>query len=175
MASFQRNVYGKTHAPLMAEITLTSSHTPWAPIPHTIDANAVGDGSVYGPMAAQGRTKGSVWKNKARVRAEYAKSIAYSVQSTASWAAKYGNDNLVLIFFGDHQAAATVSGQGAGHDVPITIVAKDPAMLSRVADWGWQDGLRPSPQAPVWKMSAFRDRFLTAFAHPAEPPAKASH
>ena len=26
-----------------------------------------------------------------------------------------------------------------------------------------QAGLHPSPEAPVWPMSAFRDRFLTAF------------
>jgi hypothetical protein len=30
--------------------------------------------------------------------------------------------------------------------------------------------LRPDPLAPVWKMSAFRDRFLTAYgAQPARP------
>jgi len=35
--------------------------------------------------------------------------------------------------------------------------------MDRIAGWGWQDGLRPSPRAPVWPMNAFRDRFLTAF------------
>jgi hypothetical protein len=29
------------------------------------------------------------------------------------------------------------------------------------------DGMLPSPQAPVWPMDAFRDRFLTAFGSPA--------
>ena len=29
--------------------------------------------------------------------------------------------------------------------------------------WGWQPGLRPAPDAPVWRMDAFRDRFLSAF------------
>jgi hypothetical protein len=51
------------------------------------------------------------------------------------------------------------------HDVPITIVAKDPKVLDRISGWGWQDGLHPGAQAPVWKMDAFRDRFLTAYAH----------
>ena len=37
----------------------------------------------------------------------------------------------------------------------------------QIAGWGWQDGLLPSPQAPVWPMAAFRDRFLTAFGSPA--------
>jgi hypothetical protein len=48
--------------------------------------------------------------------------------------------------------------------VPITIVARDRGVLDRIASWGWTDGLRPGPQAPVWKMDAFRDKFLTAFA-----------
>jgi hypothetical protein len=76
---------------------------------------------------------------------------------------RYGDDRLVLVVLGDHQPATVVTGQGAGHDVPVTIVAHDPKVLDRIAGWGWQNGLRPSPQAPVWPMSAFRDRFLTAF------------
>jgi hypothetical protein len=36
-------------------------------------------------------------------------------------------------------------------------------VLDRVAGWGWTDGLRPAADAPVWRMDAFRDRFLTAF------------
>ena len=35
--------------------------------------------------------------------------------------------------------------------------------MQRIAGWGWQDGLRPSPDAPVWRMDTFRDRFLQAF------------
>jgi hypothetical protein len=75
----------------------------------------------------------------------------------------YGGDDLVLVFLGDHQPPV-VTPQGAVHDVPVTIVAKDPAVLDRIAGWGWQDGLHPGAQAPVWKMDSFRDRFLTAFA-----------
>jgi hypothetical protein len=150
----------------MAEISMTSSHTPWAPIPETVGWDEVGDGTVYGPIAAAGRKKADVWKSTGRVRSEYAKSVAYSVGSFTSWAATYGDDNLVLVFFGDHQAAPTVSGKDAGHDVPITIAAKDPAVLARVAAWGWQEGLQPDEDAPVWRMNEFRDRFLTAFAAP---------
>jgi hypothetical protein len=78
---------------------------------------------------------------------------------------------------GDHQPAPIVVGDTASHDVPITIVARDPAVLDRIADWGWTDGLEPAPQAPVWPMDAFRDRFLTAFgpaagAQPAPSPSR---
>ena len=42
---------------------------------------------------------------------------------------------------------------------------------------GWQDGLRPARTSPVWPMSTFRDRFLTAFGSTpaASPPPAASH
>jgi hypothetical protein len=167
LASFQRNVYAQSHPPLMAEITLTSSHEPWTPIPELVDWNAVANGAGYGPMAAHSESRSSLFRSPSRVRAAYAKSIAYSVGSLASWAQTYGKDNLVLVFFGDHQAAPIVSGHGASHDVPVTIVAKDPAVLNQISGWGWQAGIRPDPHAPVWTMDGFRDRFLTAFATPA--------
>jgi hypothetical protein len=69
----------------------------------------------------------------------------------------------VLIVLGDHQPATIVSGQGANHDVPITIIAHDPAVLKQISAWDWQDGLLPSPSAPVWPMSTFRNRLLTAY------------
>jgi hypothetical protein len=75
----------------------------------------------------------------------------------------YGDPDLVLVVLGDHQPWTIVSGMGASHDVPISVIAHDPAVLNRIAGWGWNDGLRPGPRAPVWPMSAFRDRFLSAF------------
>ena len=164
MSAFQRLVYGKPHAPTMAEVTLTSSHTPWAPLPQIVDWKTIGDGAaVYGRQARYGNSPESVWKDPRRVRTEYARSIAYSLDSLLSWVQTYGKNNLVLVFLGDHQAASIVSGPNATYDVPITIVAKDPAVLSRAAGWDWQRGLRPGPTAPVWPMEAFRDRFLTTF------------
>jgi hypothetical protein len=62
---------------------------------------------------------------------------------------------------------------------PVTIVAHDPKVLDRISDWGWTDGLKPTDDAPVWRMDRFRNRFLTAYgpqndAAPAPPasPAK---
>jgi hypothetical protein len=163
LSAFQREIYGKPHKPMMAEITLTSSHEPWTPVPEMIDWDKVGDGQVYGPMARGGESRNKLWSDPAKTKIEYAKSIGYSVDSLTSWAQKYGDKNLVLIMFGDHQPMSIVSGQNASHDVPVTVIAHDPAVLDRIAGWGWQDGLRPSPSAPVWRMDEFRDRFFTAF------------
>ncbi len=169
LAAFQRDVYGPAHSPLMAELTLTSSHEPWTPIPSTVDWNTIGDGSIYQPMVVGSEHRSALWKDATKTQLAYAKSVAYSVGNVVSWAQKYGNQNLVMIFFGDHQPISLVSGRNASHDVPITIVAHDPAVLDRIADWGWQDGLKPDPHAPVWRMDVFRDKFFAAFG--ADPAA----
>jgi hypothetical protein len=97
------------------------------------------------------------------VQADYRAAIEYSLSSLISYVETYGDDKLVLIFLGDHQPSPIVTGYGVSRDVPITIVTRDRAVLNRISTWGWQDGLKPGPQAPVWRMDAFRDRLLTAF------------
>jgi hypothetical protein len=164
LAAFQRlERANPDHPPVMAEIPLISSHAPWAPIPQMIDWDDVGNGSVFDPMPAAGNRPGVVWRDAARVRTEYARSIQYTLTALISYLHEYGDDDLVLVFLGDHQPAPIVTGTEAGRDVPITIVAKDPAVLDRISGWGWTDGLKPDPGAPVWPMNDFRDRFLTAF------------
>jgi hypothetical protein len=72
----------------------------------------------------------------------------------------------VLVVLGDHQPSTVVTGLSPdlSHDVPISVIAHDPAVLRRISGWGWEGGLRPGAQAPVWPMEAFRDRFLSAFS-----------
>ena len=164
LTAFERMEHGRTdRGPLMAQVELTSSHVPWTPYPRTIPWDAVGDGSVYGPQVEGTEPPDEVWKNDDRVREAYRDSTAYSLDTLISYVERYGNDNLVLVFLGDHQPASIITGDGATHDVPITIIAKDPAVLDKIAGWQWDAGLRPGPQAPVWPMESFRDRFLTAF------------
>ncbi|WP_344586740.1 sulfatase [Actinomadura vinacea] len=165
LQAFQRLERSKpNHAPVMAEIPLVSSHAPWAPLPELVDWKDLGDGSVFRPIAKAGKRRATVWRDPARVRNEYRRSIEYTLGSLISYMEKYGDDDLVLVFLGDHQPVPIVTGEGASRDVPITVVARDPAVLDRISGWGWQDGLKPGPKAPVWPMHTFRDRFLTAFA-----------
>ncbi|WP_433462113.1 sulfatase [Spirillospora sp. CA-128828] len=150
----------KDRAPVMAETALVSSHAPWASIPSLVPWNQVGDGSVFNGM---GKGYNAPWPGPGQIRTEYRKSIEYTLNTLVSYMRTYGDDDSVLIFLGDHQPAPLITGPGASRDVPITIVAKDKAVLDRISGWGWQDGLRPGKNTPVWPMSAFRDRFLTAF------------
>jgi phosphatidylglycerophosphate synthase len=164
LAALQRLELGKrARRPVFAEVDLVSSHTPWTRIPHLIDWSAVGDGSIYNRLPVDETTKSALWSDSGRVRAAYGRSIEYTLNALVTFVQRYGNDDLVLVVLGDHQPATIVTGQGASHDVPVSIIAHDPAVLKRIAGWGWGDGLQPGRQAPVWPMSAFRDRFLNAF------------
>ncbi len=149
--------------PVMAEIDLISSHAPWSRTPRMIDQATVGDGSVYDGMPEQLPSERDIWPSPRRVKAAYGKAIEYSLNSVFEFVRTYGDDDLVLVVLGDHQPATIVSGDDAGHDVPISIISRDPGVLDRIAGWQWQDGVLPRPDAPVWRMDAFRDRFLAAY------------
>ena len=164
LLALQRRELAKRHrAPLFAEVDLISSHAPWTRIPRFIPWGDVGDGSIYDRLPAEESTRASLFGDSERARVAYGRSIEYSLSTLFSFVQRYGHDDLVLVVLGDHQPATVVTGQGASHDVPISVIAHDPGVMARIAGWRWQDGLSPSPQAPVWPMAAFRDRFLSAF------------
>jgi len=163
LSVFQRSEYAAPgRGPLMAVIPLTSSHAPWTPVPRFIDWAAVGDGSS-GFGGAGVPADAVLRRDAAKMRADYRRSVEYTLTTLLSYVERYGDDDLVLVFLGDHQPASVVTGGSTSRDVPITIVARDRAVLDRMAGWGWQEGLKPGSQAPVWRMDEFRDRFLSTF------------
>jgi phosphoglycerol transferase MdoB-like AlkP superfamily enzyme len=164
MTAFRRAEQQPGHKPVFAEIDLTSSHSPWTHQPRLVDWNAVGDGSIYDPMPTQGKSFDQVWPNPVTIRQAYGQSIQYSLTTLVQYMQRYADKNTVMVFYGDHQPEQPVVQPDHVHRVPISIIAKDPAVLQQVSGWGWDNGLLPSPQAPLWLMSAFRDKFLTAFS-----------
>ncbi len=147
----------------MAEIDFVSSHTPWTPLPSLVPWSEVGDGSVFDPQVDGGTSAVVAWSDPRQAQELYGESVEYTLRTMFSFLHTYQPDDLVLIVLGDHQPSRNVSGAGADRDVPITIISKDPAVLARIAAWQWEAGVNPSPEAPVWRMDLFRDRFVEAF------------
>jgi biotin carboxyl carrier protein len=165
MEAFQRLEHGrKNRDPIMAEIILASSHSPWSPIARMVDWDDLGDGSVFHEIKKEGTDPKKVWQDPERVRTEYRHAVEYSLDSLTEWVERYGDENTVLVFLGDHQPVPTVTAGDTSKDVPVTIVAHDQKVLDRISDWGWTPGLRPAEDAPQWGMDKFRDRFMTAYA-----------
>jgi phosphatidylglycerophosphate synthase len=164
LAEFQRLELAPGHKPVMAEIDLVSSHIPWAPLPTMVPWSKVGNGSIFDPMPAESESADAVWRNPNTVRQFYGQSIQYSLNALTSWVTELNDPNLVLIVFGDHQPHTIISGPGANHEVPISIIARDPSVFRQIASWHWQDGLLPNLKAPLEPMDAFRNQFLGAFS-----------
>jgi phosphatidylglycerophosphate synthase len=172
LSAFQRLELTPGHKPLFAEIDLTSSHIPWAPLPAMVPWNKVGNGSVFDPQPAESKSATTVWQSNSTVRQFYGQSIQYSLTALTSWVKEVNDPNLVLIMYGDHQPHTAVSGAGANHNVPISIITRSPSVLKQISSWNWQQGLLPGPGAPLKPMDAFRNQFLNAFSTP--PPQTAS-
>jgi hypothetical protein len=171
-AEFQRLELGPGHKPVMAEIDMVSSHEPWAPLPTMVPWSKVGNGSIFDSMAVRGVNLLSILGSASKQRQAFAKSIQYSMQALTSWVGELNDPNLVLILLGDEQPAGPISPPGASHTVPISIIARDPSVFRQIASWHWQDGLVPGRLAPLELMSAFRNKFLSAFS--TAPPQTAS-
>ena len=150
-------------APVFAEIELSSSHHPWTPVPRMVPWD-----ELDGPEAFRGQRRGQIdsdtmLADTVATRIGYGRSIAYSLESVVSWLESWPDDDLVVVLLGDHQPHTYVTGGDPDHSVPVSLVARDPAVLDRIDDWGWDPGLRPEPGSPVSRMDTFRDRFVEAF------------
>ena len=76
--------------------------------------------------------------------AAYLQSIVYTHQWLASYLRDRAPPDLVTIVIGDHQPLAAVSGREASWDVPVHVIARNPALLRRFVDAGFSPGLEPA-------------------------------
>src|SRR4051794_30482475 len=145
LAALQRLELARRHRPpVFAEVDLISSHAPWTRIPRLVRWDAVGDGSIFDRIPLRESTEAKLFGDDDRARKAYGLSIAYTMSTITSFVRRYGDDKTVVVLLGDHQPATTVSGEGASRDVPISIIARDPKVMKRVAGWDWPRGLRPA-------------------------------
>lgn len=159
---------GADRPPLFAQVALISSHAPWVPIPPLIDWAEVGDGTVFNRWANSGDPPEVVWRDHDRVRDQFRLAVDYSLQVVGSYAERHAGAPPLMLILGDHEPAPFVSGV-AGFDVPVHLIGP-PELVALAEDWGWQPGLRPDADAPVWRMDRMRDRFLAAFSSAAPLP-----
>lgn len=149
---------------VMAEIALISSHAPWTPVPKMVDWNSVGDGRIFDAQATAGDTPEVVWRDQARVRTQYRLSIEYALENLVSYILNYGDENLVVMVFGDHQPAPIVTGNTTNRDVPVHFIARDPAVIAAINNWKWTPGLVPAEDTTPWLMSEIAKNLMATFS-----------
>ncbi len=79
----------------------------------------------------------------------------------------------VMLWVGDHQPAASVSGEGASWDVPVHILTRDPVLLARFVALGFRPGLEPQGPA-LGGMHDLTALMIKAFEAPSPIPAPLS-
>jgi len=163
LSAFQAHELAPDHAPVMAVIGLVSSHIPWAPLPKLVPWEDVGDGSIF-TTARTPETANEIWRDAKRVAEYYALSIDYSLQTLMSFVTTYGRENMLIIIVGDHQPMTFIAGENASHEVPVHIIARDPALLAAFEQGAWTAGMEPGASSPTWPMDALRARILGAYS-----------
>lgn len=150
----------ETPEPLFAELALISSHAPWVPtLPVLEDWEGIGNGQEFERWKGAGETPVSLWQDADRVRDHYAKAIDYTLAVASGFAARYVEENSLLIILGDHQPAPLITGENASRDVIVHIISGDPALVEPfLSDElpGFQLGTRPDLQTAGAPMNSFR-------------------
>jgi hypothetical protein len=110
---------------------------------------------LYAPIAADGQGAPYFF-------AQVGQSLDYVRRVVPAFAARLSARPTLLVVLGDHQPAAFVSEDETSRDVPLHLIGP-PDLLAKLDGWRFTPGLVPAADAPVWRMDAFRDRFLEAF------------
>ena len=149
--------------PLFVEAAMVSSHAPWTPVLPLIDWDSVGDGAIFDPYQEEGQPPEELWWDVQVLRDSYARSLDYSLQAMAEFAERFLDEQTLLVVVGDHQAAPWVTG-ASDPDVPVHVIARDPALLEPFLEWGFSPGAFPDPQDSPPRMDEFREWFVRAFS-----------
>ena len=161
--SFLGEVIREAVTPLFVEAAMVSSHAPWTPVLPLIDWDSVGDGAIFEPYREDGYPPEELWWDVQALREGYARSLDYSLQAMAEFAERFLDDGTLLVVVGDHQAAPWVTG-ASGPDVPVHVIARDPALLEPFFEWGFRPGAFPDPEGSPPRMAEFREWFVRAFS-----------
>jgi hypothetical protein len=89
----------------------------------------------------------------------------YTYRWLGGWLQRPELRESVILLVGDHQPAATVSGEGASWEVPVHVVTRDPGLLARFIALGFRPGLEPQRPA-LGGMHDLTAVLLRAFAEP---------
>jgi hypothetical protein len=146
--------------PLFLMFTAISSHMPFRPTPpyqpdwsRALDDNPYDEAAIQASMALLPE-----WTN---MQPSYAGTLVYTFQYLAGFLRQQADRDMFWIVIGDHQPAASVSGEGARWDAPVHIITANDAIIEELLKIGFVEGLTPSPR-PISEMYELTPRLLNA-------------
>ncbi len=162
-----RELQSQPRKPVFAFFPTVSTHMPFEPTPplqpdwqrvltsHPFDAEPL----------HRSLTQTPVWTDMGQA---YMSSVEYFLDTLSSYLRARPQGRFVIIILGDHQPAASVSGEGASWDVPVHVIAGQPQILEALQADGFRAGLLPVRPA-AGKMSELGPWSMAAFGTPTRP------
>jgi hypothetical protein len=135
-------VSASPRAPLFVFFPTITTHMPFRPTPpYERDWARLLTAEPYDPEeSAASLARRPEWMN---LGPAYVDSLAYAYTWLAGYLERRAGADLVLIVLGDHQPAASVSGQGAPWEVPVHVIASRWQVLEALRSAGFVRGLAP--------------------------------
>jgi Sulfatase len=152
--------------PLFAFLPTINTHIPFLPIPpYQPDWQRLTTDEPF----AHGAVAASLERTPdwLKLRVPYADSFAYTFTYLAGYVRERMPANAVLILLGDHQPAASVTGEGARWDVPVHVVTGNDAIADQLLAAGFVEGIAlPANERATRKMHELTPILLNAFDDP---------
>jgi len=163
-----REIRQQPRKPLFVLFPTINTHMPWRPIPPLqSDWHRVLTSTPFDPTDVEHSLKETpAWT---ALGASYADSFVYSFHLFANYLLARADHDFVLILIGDHQPAATVSGENASWDVPVHVITANPEIIASLKSRGFVDGATPTAR-PISRMNELSQTLLDAFSKPAYAP-----
>ena len=139
-------------------------HLPFSPVPpyQTDPRQLLGDTPFDPADSARALAVKPDWLN---MFPGYVAMVEYTYRWLGDYLLQPQPRDTIYVLVGDHQPAASVSGEGASWDVPVHIVSRDPDLLARFTAQGFHAGLEP-PREPRGGLHDLTTMMLRAFAQP---------
>lgn len=136
---------GTSRPPVFAFVTTISSHMPFRPTPpYQADwPRLLGSEPFAGTDAPARLQVAPDWTDPGSA---YVDAMAYALRTLAGYLEQPAGRDQILVLVGDHQPAASVSGPGAGHQVPVHVIAHRPQLLDGFLGAGFTPGLTPADE-----------------------------
>ncbi|MCU0929695.1 MAG: sulfatase-like hydrolase/transferase [Burkholderiaceae bacterium] len=141
-----------------------TSHLPFGPVPpYQPDWQRLLSDDPFGAEESQRLLASFVdWID---MLPNYVGMFDYTYRWLGGWLQRPEPRESVILLVGDHQPAATVSGEGASWEVPVHVVTRDPELLARFVALGFAPGLEPRRPA-LGGMHDLTSLLLQALAEP---------
>jgi len=147
-----------------------TSHLPFGPVPpYQSDWNRLLTPDPFG--AAESKRLLTAYVDWLDMLPNYVGMFDYTYRWLGGYLQQPEPRESVMLWVGDHQPAASVSGEGATWEVPVHVITRDPELLAQFVALGFRPGLEPQ-RPSLGGMHDLTALLLRAFEAPSGLPAR---